>query len=101
MRTRLKLKPGARGTKKLTQECGDRLICVRYRKERAVYKRAHNAAHKDEIRACQAAYRAAHRAEQRAYYLAHRKEINARKRACRAAQKTSKAGTRSRPVAAK
>jgi len=31
MRTRLKLKPGDRGTKKQVQEYGDRLVCVRYR----------------------------------------------------------------------
>lgn len=31
MRTRLKLKPGQRGTKKLQAMYGDRLICVRYR----------------------------------------------------------------------
>lgn len=31
MRTRLKLKPGQRGTKKLLQQYGARLICVRYR----------------------------------------------------------------------
>lgn len=31
MRTRLKLKPGQRGTKKLQAIYGDRLVCVRYR----------------------------------------------------------------------
>ncbi|GAC1446889.1 MAG: hypothetical protein NVSMB56_09910 [Pyrinomonadaceae bacterium] len=31
MRTRLKLKPGARGTKKLTALYGAQLVCVRYR----------------------------------------------------------------------
>ncbi|MEF3274571.1 MAG: hypothetical protein K6356_09260 [Chloroflexus sp.] len=31
MRTRLKLKPGQRGTKKLHAQYGDRLVCVRYR----------------------------------------------------------------------
>ncbi|WP_322512865.1 hypothetical protein [Chloroflexus sp.] len=31
MRTRLKLKPGQRGTKKLQAMYGDRLVCVRYR----------------------------------------------------------------------
>lgn len=31
MRTRLKLKPGQRGTKKLLAEYGPRLVCVRYR----------------------------------------------------------------------
>ena len=30
-RTRLSLKPGQRGTKKLLAEYGDRLVCVRYR----------------------------------------------------------------------
>ena len=31
MRTRLKLKPGQKGTKKLVEEHGDALVCVRYR----------------------------------------------------------------------
>ncbi len=31
MRTRLKLNPGQRGTKKLVAKYGDRLVCVRYR----------------------------------------------------------------------
>jgi len=31
MITRLKLKPGQRGTKKLVAEHGDSLVCVRYR----------------------------------------------------------------------
>lgn len=31
MRTRLKLKPGQRSTKKLQAMYGDRLVCVRYR----------------------------------------------------------------------
>ena len=31
MRTRLKLNPGQRGTKKLVTKYGERLICVRYR----------------------------------------------------------------------
>ena len=31
MRTRLKLKPGQRGTKKLLRQYGSQLICVRYR----------------------------------------------------------------------
>jgi argonaute-like protein implicated in RNA metabolism and viral defense len=31
MQTRLKLLPGQRGTKKLTQKYGDQLVCVRYR----------------------------------------------------------------------
>jgi hypothetical protein len=39
MRTRLKLKPGARRTKKLAQEYGDRLICVRYRYDALRQKR--------------------------------------------------------------
>jgi hypothetical protein len=39
MRTRLKLKPGQKGTKKLMQEYGDKLICVRYRYDLAEKKR--------------------------------------------------------------
>lgn len=31
MRTRLKLKPGQRGTKKLLNQYGEQLVCVRYR----------------------------------------------------------------------
>lgn len=31
MRTRLMLRPGRRGTKKLTELYGDQLVCVRYR----------------------------------------------------------------------
>jgi hypothetical protein len=31
MRTRVKLKPGQNGTKKLTAHYGERLVCVRYR----------------------------------------------------------------------
>jgi len=31
MRTRLKLNPGQRGTKKLVTKYGERLVCVRYR----------------------------------------------------------------------
>lgn len=31
MRTKLKLKPGQKGTKKLAAEYGDALVCVRYR----------------------------------------------------------------------
>ena len=31
MKTRLRLKPGQKGTKKLAAEYGDRLVCVRYR----------------------------------------------------------------------
>ncbi|MEJ5346981.1 MAG: hypothetical protein WHS83_18885 [Chloroflexus sp.] len=39
MRTRLKLKPGQRGTKKLQALYGDRLICVRYRYDIATGRR--------------------------------------------------------------
>lgn len=31
MKTRVKLKPGQKGTKKLTAQYGDKLVCVRYR----------------------------------------------------------------------
>jgi len=31
LKTRLKLKPGQRGTKKLVQKYGEQLVCVRYR----------------------------------------------------------------------
>jgi len=31
MKTRVKLKPGQKGTKKLTAQYGDSLVCVRYR----------------------------------------------------------------------
>jgi hypothetical protein len=31
MKTRVKLKPGQKGTKRLTGEYGDSLVCVRYR----------------------------------------------------------------------
>ncbi|MEW6208251.1 MAG: hypothetical protein AB1631_07780 [Acidobacteriota bacterium] len=31
MRTRLKLRPGQKGTKRLVEQYGDRLVCVRYR----------------------------------------------------------------------
>ena len=31
MRTRLTLKPGQKGTRRLSEEYGDRLVCVRYR----------------------------------------------------------------------
>jgi hypothetical protein len=31
MRARSKLKPGQPGTRKLVEQCGDRLLCVRYR----------------------------------------------------------------------
>jgi hypothetical protein len=39
MRTRLKLKPGQRGTKRLLAEYGERLLCVRYRYDEATRKR--------------------------------------------------------------
>jgi hypothetical protein len=39
MKTRLKLKPGQRGTKKLVEQYGDRLLCVRYRYDEAQQKR--------------------------------------------------------------
>ena len=39
MRTRLKLKPGQRGTKKVLTKYGDRLICVRYRYDEVHKKR--------------------------------------------------------------
>jgi hypothetical protein len=39
MRTRLKLNPGQRGTKKLVTKYGDRLICVRYRYDEQTKKR--------------------------------------------------------------
>lgn len=35
MITRLKLKPGQKGTKKLLEEHGDALVCVRYRYDEA------------------------------------------------------------------
>jgi hypothetical protein len=41
MKTRVKLKPGQKGTKKLTEQYGDSLICIRYRydaKTRKQYK---------------------------------------------------------------
>jgi hypothetical protein len=40
MLTRLKLKPGQKGTKKLMSEYGDALVCVRYRYDRASCMRA-------------------------------------------------------------
>jgi hypothetical protein len=40
MITRLKLKPGQNGTKKLLSEYGDALVCVRYRYDRASCTRA-------------------------------------------------------------
>jgi hypothetical protein len=39
MRVRLKLKPGQRGTKHLTRQYGDRLVCVRYRYDEETRKR--------------------------------------------------------------
>lgn len=39
MRARLKLKPGQKGTKKLVEEYGERLVCVRYRYDEATKKR--------------------------------------------------------------
>ncbi|MCU0493482.1 MAG: hypothetical protein MUD01_17995 [Chloroflexaceae bacterium] len=39
MRTRLKLRPGQRGTKKLLAVYGDQLLCVRYRYDEESRKR--------------------------------------------------------------
>ena len=39
MKTRLKLKPGQRGTKKLVQKYGEALVCVRYRYDEVQRKR--------------------------------------------------------------
>jgi len=39
MEVKLKLKPGARGTKKLVPRYGDKLVCVRYRYDKARGKR--------------------------------------------------------------
>ncbi len=39
MRTRLSLKPGQRGTKKLPRIYGDQLVCVRYRYDQESRKR--------------------------------------------------------------
>ncbi len=39
MRTRLKLNPGQRGTKKLVTKYGERLVCVRYRYDEEKKKR--------------------------------------------------------------
>lgn len=39
MKTRLKLNPGQRGTKKLVAQYGERLICVRYRYDEERKKR--------------------------------------------------------------
>jgi hypothetical protein len=38
MKTKVKLKPGQKGTKKLTEQYGDGLICVRYRYDAATHK---------------------------------------------------------------
>ncbi len=39
MRTRLKLKPGAKGTKRLVEQYGEQLYCVRYRYDELTRKR--------------------------------------------------------------
>ncbi len=39
MKTRARLKPGQKGTKRLQAEYGDRLVCVRYRYDEALRKR--------------------------------------------------------------
>jgi hypothetical protein len=39
MKVRLKLKPGQRGTKSLTKQYGDKLVCVRYRDDEKTGKR--------------------------------------------------------------
>ena len=39
MRTRLHLKPGQRGTKRLSEQYGEQLVCVRYRYDDATKKR--------------------------------------------------------------
>ncbi len=39
MKTRLDLKPGQRGTKKLSELYGDQLVCVRYRYDEKIGKR--------------------------------------------------------------
>ncbi len=39
MKTRLNLKPGQRGTKKLSRLYGDQLVCVRYRYDEKIGKR--------------------------------------------------------------
>jgi hypothetical protein len=39
MKTKLNLKPGSRGTKKLSDKYGDRLLCVRYRYDPVKMKR--------------------------------------------------------------
>ncbi len=39
VKTRLDLKPGQRGTKKLSELYGDQLVCVRYRYDEKIGKR--------------------------------------------------------------
>jgi hypothetical protein len=39
MKTRVKLKPGAKGTKKLAAEYGNSLVCIRYRYDATTRKR--------------------------------------------------------------
>lgn len=39
MKTRLRLKPGQNGTRKLAQQYGDRLVCVRYRYDERTQRR--------------------------------------------------------------
>ncbi len=39
MKTRARLKPGQKGTKKLLAQYGDRLVCVRYRYDEATRRR--------------------------------------------------------------
>jgi hypothetical protein len=39
MKVRLKLKPGQRGTKHLTRQYGDKLVCVRYRYDEKTLQR--------------------------------------------------------------
>jgi len=39
MKTRVKLKPGAKGTKQLTEKYGDSLVCIRYRYDAISRKR--------------------------------------------------------------
>jgi hypothetical protein len=39
MKIRLRLKPGQNGTRKLVQQYGDRLVCVRYRYDERTQKR--------------------------------------------------------------
>ena len=39
MKTRVNLKPGQKGTKKLVEQYGDALLCVRYRYDAKAYKK--------------------------------------------------------------